>query len=81
MDKISPEYCRKYPSGVECIDITKHYSFSISKHIKYTWKFYINQEDGYFSIEKEIKDLNKILRYVQDRIKQLENEKETKENN
>lgn len=81
MDKINHEYYKNYPGDIECLDITKHYSFSIGKHIKYTWKFSINQEDGYFSIEKEIKDLNKILRYVQDRIKQLENEKETKENN
>lgn len=71
MDKINPEYYRKHPSGVECIDITRHYCFDIGNAIKYLWRAGLKQEEGYASIDKEIEDLYKALWYIEDRIKQL----------
>ena len=32
-----PHYCN-HPSGIECIDITRHYCFSIGSAIKYLWR-------------------------------------------
>lgn len=71
MDKINPEYYRKHPSGVECIDITRHYCFDIGNAIKYLWRAGLKQEEGYTSTDKEIEDLYKALWYIEDRIKQL----------
>lgn len=71
MDKISPEYYRKHPSGVECIDITRYYCFDIGNAIKYLWRAGLKQEEGYTSIGKEIEDLHKAIWYIEDRIKQL----------
>lgn len=70
MDKISPEYYKNHPSGVECIDITRHYCFDIGNAIKYLWRAGLKQE-GYTSIGKEIEDLHKAIWYIEDRIKQL----------
>lgn len=71
MDKINPKYYRKHPSGVECIDITRHYCFDIGNAIKYLWRAGLKQEEGYTSTDKEIEDLYKALWYIEDRIKQL----------
>lgn len=71
MDKISPEYYKSHPSGVECIDITRHYCFDIGNAIKYLWRAGLKQEEGYTSISKEIEDLHKAIWYIEDRIKQL----------
>ena len=37
-DRINPDYYKSHPSGVECIDITRHYCFSIGNAIKYLWR-------------------------------------------
>lgn len=72
MDKINHEYYKNCPSGVECIDMTMHYCFAIDNAIEDLWEF---------GLKQELEDLDKAMRYIQNRIKQLENEKETKENN
>lgn len=79
MDKINPEYYRKHPSGVECIDITRYYCFDIGNAIKYLWRAGLKQEEGYTSIDKEIEDLDKAVWYIKDRIKQLNVEKATRD--
>ncbi len=33
-----PSHYTSHPSGVECIDITKHYSFCLGNAIKYIWR-------------------------------------------
>lgn len=88
MDRINPKYYKEHPSGVECIDITRHYCFSIGNAIKYLWRAGLKQENGIDDLTKEIEDLNKAIWYIQDRIKQLKeiqkqsvDEKETKEDN
>lgn len=88
MDRINPKYYKEHPSGIECIDIARHYCFSIGNAIKYIWRAGLKQENGMNNIAKEIEDLNKAIWYIQDRIKQLKeiqkqsvDEKETKENN
>lgn len=65
-------YC-SHPSGVECIDITRHYCFSIGNAIKYLWRAGIKTENGMAPINKEIEDLKKAIWYITDRIKYLEN--------
>lgn len=81
-DRINPKYYKEHPSGVECIDITRHYCFDIGNAIKYLWRAGLKTENGLTNVDKEIEDLNKAVWYIQDRIKQLQHDKkETKKNN
>lgn len=66
-----PRWYTKHPSGVECIEITRHYCFSIGNAIKYLWRAGLKKEQGLEDTEKEIEDLNKAIWYIKDRIKQL----------
>lgn len=81
MDRINPKYYKEHPSGIECIDITRHYCFDIGNAIKYLWRAGLKTEQGFSSKQKEIEDLNKAIWYIQDRIKQLQHEEERKESN
>lgn len=68
-----PKHYTSHPSGIECIDITRHYCFSIGNAIKYLWRAGLKKELGLEDKQKEIEDLNKAIWYIKDRIKQLEN--------
>lgn len=80
-DRINPNYYKNHPSGVECIDITRHYCFDIGNAIKYLWRAGLKKEEGLTNIDKEIEDLNKAIWYIQDRIKQLQYDKKDKKGN
>lgn len=69
-----PDYYNSHPSGIECIDIARHYCFSIGNAIKYLWRAGLKKEQGKADREKEIEDLNKAIWYIQDRINQLSHE-------
>ena len=69
-----PKHYTSHPSGVECIEITRHYCFSIGNAIKYLWRAGLKKEMGLEDVDKEIEDLNKAIWYINDRIKQLTNE-------
>lgn len=70
-DRINPDYYKSHPSGVECINITRHYCFSIGNAIKYLWRAGLKTEEGLQDREKEIEDLRKAIWYINDRIEQL----------
>lgn len=66
-----PDYYNSHPSGIECIDIARHYCFSIGSAIKYLWRAGLKKEQGKTDREKEIEDLEKAIWYIQDRINEL----------
>ena len=68
-----PSHYTSHPSGIECIEITRHYCFSIGNAIKYLWRAGLKKEMGLEDREKEIEDLRKAIWYIKDRIKQLSN--------
>lgn len=68
-----PKHYTSHPSGVECIDITRHYCFSVGNALKYLWRAGLKKEMGLEDVKKEIEDLKKAIWYINDRIKQLEN--------
>lgn len=72
-----PKHYNSHPSGVECIDIARHYCFSIGNAIKYLWRAGLKTETGVTDKEKEIEDLRKAIWYIEDRIEQLEDENRT----
>lgn len=67
-----PKHYTNHPSGIECIEITRHYCFSIGNAIKYLWRAGLKTEEGMTNKQKEIEDLKKAIWYINDRIKQLE---------
>lgn len=61
-----PSHYTSHPSGIECIEITRHMSFNIGNAIKYLWRN--GKKDG----QPAIQDLQKAIWYIQDEIKRLE---------
>lgn len=68
-----PEYYNQHPSGIECIEVARHYCFAIGNAIKYLWRAGLKVEEGLTDKDKEIEDLKKAQWYINDRINQLEN--------
>lgn len=67
-----PRHYTSHPSGIECIDIVRHYCFDIGNAIKYLWRCGLKKEEGMSDLAKEIEDLKKARWYIDDRIKTLE---------
>ena len=67
-----PKWYTSHPSGVECIEITRHYTFDIGNAIKYLWRAGIKKEQGLSDKEKEIEDCKKAIWYINDYIKHLQ---------
>lgn len=66
----NPKHYNPHPSGVECIEITRHHDFAIGNVIKYVWRAGL-KNDGQ-GVEAEIEDLKKARYYLDDKIKMLE---------
>jgi hypothetical protein len=54
-----PSHYTSHPSGIECIEVTRHYCFSIGNAIKYLWRAGLKKEQGLEDRQKEIEDLRK----------------------
>ena len=65
-DKINPVHYTSDPSGVECIEITRHRNFNIGNAIKYLWR------NGLKDGESSTVDLKKAIWYITDEIARLE---------
>ncbi len=61
----APAHYNDHPSGVECIEITRHMSFNLGNAIKYLWRH------GKKDPEKTIEDLRKAVFYIEDEIERL----------
>ena len=55
-----PPHYKAHPSGVECIEVTRHMSFNLGNVVKYLWRA---DEKG-----APIEDLEKAARYLTDEI-------------
>ena len=66
-----PAHYTSDPSGVECIEITRHRNFDVGNAIKYLWRAGL-KGDGGDPINKQIEDLRKAMFYINDEIKRLE---------
>lgn len=67
-----PSHYTSDPSGIECIQITRHRNFNIGNAIKYLWRAGLKQSADKSAQEKQIEDLKKAVFYIQDEIKRLE---------
>jgi len=59
-----PVHYTSDPSGVECIEITRHRTFNIGNAIKYLWRAGLKED-------AQIQDLKKAIFYIEDEIKRL----------
>lgn len=66
-----PPHYTSHPSGVEAIEITRHYDFAIGNAIKYLWRAGLKKDQSRADTEKEIEDLEKAIFYINDKIAQL----------
>ena len=56
-----PKHYTDHPSGIECIEITRHMGFNLGNAFKYIWRCDLKKDD--------IEDLKKAIWYIQDEIK------------
>ena len=73
-DPINPDHYRGHPSGVECIQITRHMNFNIGNAVKYLWRAGQKADLNEDIRAKEIEDLEKSVWYIQDEIQRLKGE-------
>ena len=62
-DPINPAHYRSHPSGIECIEVTRHMNFNVGNAIKYLWR-YMDKGDP-------IENLKKAQWYLDDEIRRL----------
>ena len=66
-----PKHYISDPSGIECIDITRHRNFNVGNAIKYLWRAGLKIDVDKSSINKQIEDLEKAVWYIVDEIHRL----------
>ena len=66
-----PKHYTSDPSGIECIDITRHRNFNVGNAIKYLWRNGLKIDADKSSINKQIEDLEKAVWYIVDEIHRL----------
>lgn len=66
-----PAHYTSDPSGVECIQITRHRTFNIGNAIKYLWRNGLKRDAGRTDVDKQIEDLEKAVWYINDEIEML----------
>ena len=67
-----PKHYTSDPSGIECIDITRHRNFNVGNAIKYLWRAGLKIDADKSSINKQIEDLEKAVWYIVDEIHRLD---------
>ena len=60
-----PPHYKSHPSGVECIEITRHMNFNVGNAVKYLWRAGLKGD--------VIEDLRKAAWYIADEINKREN--------
>lgn len=62
---IQPKHYTSHPSGLECLDVTRHMNFNLGNAIKYIWRCDLKGKD--------IEDLKKAAFYINDEIVRRQN--------
>ena len=55
-----PKHYTSHPSGVECIEITRHMGYNLGNAVKYIWRCDLKRD--------AIEDLKKAIWYLQDEL-------------
>lgn len=59
-----PPHYKNHPSGVECIEITRHMNFNLGNAVKYIWRAGLKSD--------ALEDLKKAEFYIKDEIARIE---------
>jgi hypothetical protein len=71
----NPPHYTSDPSGIECIQITRHRNYNIGNAIKYLWRAGLKSDPKQSAIEKQVEDLQKAVFYIHDEIRRLNGDK------
>jgi hypothetical protein len=63
-DPINPGHYKRHPSGLECIEVTRHFGFNLGNVVKYVWRA---DAKG-----APVEDLKKARWYLDDEIRRRE---------
>lgn len=66
-----PSHYTSDPSGVECIEITRHRNFNVGNALKYLWRAGLKQDSDRSQLDKQVEDLRKAIFYIEDEIKRI----------
>lgn len=55
-----PKHYTEHPSGIECIQVTRHFNFCLGNAIKYIWRADLKHD--------AVEDLRKAIWYIQEEI-------------
>lgn len=66
-----PPHYTSDPSGVECIQVTRHRNFNVGNAIKYLWRAGLKESADKSALDKQVEDLKKAAFYINDEIKRL----------
>ena len=69
-----PDHYTSDPSGVECIQITRHRNFNIGNAFKYLWRAGLKDDPSKGKLQKQVEDLRKAVFYINDEIARLTGE-------
>lgn len=70
-----PSHYTSHPSGIECIEVTRHMNFNIGNAVKYLWRAGLKTDytDRHMvPTDKTIEDLKKAVWYINDQIALIE---------
>lgn len=67
-----PKHYTSDPSGVECIQVTRHRNFNVGNAIKYLWRAGLKEDAAATPVDKQIEDLKKAVWYIQDEIGRID---------
>lgn len=70
-----PPHYTSDPSGVECIEVTRHRNFNIGNAIKYLWRAGLKVVGNDQPLDKQIEDLRKAIFYIEDEIARLDKDR------
>lgn len=68
----NPPHYTSDPSGIECIEVTRHRNFNIGNAIKYLWRAGLKEDASTSAIQKQVEDLEKAIFYIKDEIKRIQ---------
>lgn len=67
-----PSHYTSHPSGIECIQITRHENFNRGNALKYWWRAGSKQYPGKTLVESAKIDYEKAIFYIRQEVKRLE---------
>lgn len=66
-----PKHYNSHPSGIECIEVARHFDFNVGSAIKYLWRHGLKHSNFEQASDKAVEDLQKAVWYINDEINLL----------